>query len=403
MRQGCHGTPGGSPGLSTPGSSPAKAPAPLERQLGTAPPGKESGGTAGTARRCSARPGMQRCTPSSPAHPPRPRTCPHPHPRPPQTSVQGLLHLLRTTTEQLRAAGSAAAAAALPCARNLARPVLHTHLTAWGQAHDVRLMEAVVEHGYGRCWAGDRPGWQPGWRRQQWRRRQWLQRLMAMPASTWACAMRLHEHRHPASSAPASHRIPPQPAPHLPAGAHTHSLSLTHTHIQRRAAPLSAGAGGRRFWRMSLWDWPRWWPESCKHCGTQMPPPPLGRRRRPPREGCRWAGAASGGRWRRAAVAGRGGERGLWRPGGWEAAKRAGPACRTLALPLLLPLPSRPAPQAHQPPSMAHAHTHTHTHTQRSLAPPPFACAAPGLHSDAQAHARLAGVSRDAPGGGAGG
>ena len=62
-----------------------------------------------------------------------------------------MLHVLHSTMEQLAAVSGDTNK--LPCARNLGRQVLCAQLAAWTVFNDVRLMQGVLKHGYGR-WVG---------------------------------------------------------------------------------------------------------------------------------------------------------------------------------------------------------------------------------------------------------
>ena len=73
------------------------------------------------------------------------RVLPHRFPCTPHASdcTQGMLHLLRTSLPTLADPESAAS-------HNLARPALHTACHAWTGFNDVRLLQGVLLHGYGR-------------------------------------------------------------------------------------------------------------------------------------------------------------------------------------------------------------------------------------------------------------
>jgi len=71
-----------------------------------------------------------------------------------------MLHLLRTSLQALADGDSPASG---PASRNLSREGLRTKCGAWTSFNDVRLMQGVLKHGYGR-WglrggAGVRAGW----------------------------------------------------------------------------------------------------------------------------------------------------------------------------------------------------------------------------------------------------
>ena len=68
--------------------------------------------------------------------------------------LQGLLHLLRITVRQLRQPGDKKE---LPAMRNLHRKGLVTRGRVWGTKCDVRLIQGVLRHGYGR-WAVGQAG-----------------------------------------------------------------------------------------------------------------------------------------------------------------------------------------------------------------------------------------------------